>query len=118
MVLAPGAEGCTGDGLTLVPKTHAPVLTDLSPDAMAAVLAGISRLSLAVRQTCGLDDVEIQAHPADASGPDAHVHFHPVLHDNLHAILGGDRGEREMGEKDVLAIAEAMAHGVGLRSTS
>ena len=118
MVLAPGAEGCTRDSLTLVPKAHAQALTDLSPDVMAAVLAGLSRLSLAVRQTCGLDDVEIQAHPTDASGRDAHVHFHPVLHDNLRAILGGGRGEREMGEKDVLAIAEAMAHGVGLRSTS
>jgi diadenosine tetraphosphate (Ap4A) HIT family hydrolase len=113
VVLAPGAEHCTRNRLTLLPRVHVPVLTELPQAAMGDVLAGLSRLSLAVRTTCGVDDVAIQSHPADASHPDGHVHFHPVLHEKLRAIFGHDRGEHAMGEKDVLAIAEWMAHAGG-----
>jgi diadenosine tetraphosphate (Ap4A) HIT family hydrolase len=113
VVLAPGVGRCTRNGLTLVPKAHVPVLAELSPDAMAAVLAGLSRLSLAVRQTCGLADIEIRTHPAADEHRDEHLHFHPVLHDNLYAIRGDNRAERRMSDKDVLAIAEVMAHARG-----
>jgi len=113
VVLAPGAERCSRHRLTLLPKAHGAVLTELSPDAMVAVLAGLSRLSLAIRQTCGLDDIAIQPHHADPWDGEEHVHFHPFLHDNLRAILGDDPGEREITEKEVLAIAEAMEHSRG-----
>jgi diadenosine tetraphosphate (Ap4A) HIT family hydrolase len=113
VVLAPGVGGCARNGLTLLPKAHVPVLTELTPHAMTAVLAGLSRLSLAVRQTCGLDDLEIRTHPAVDERGDGHMHFHPVLHDNLYAIRGDGRGERALGEDDVLAIADAMAHARG-----
>jgi len=113
VVLGPGAERCSRNRLTLFPKTHAPVLTELSPDAMVAVLAGLSRLSLAIRQTSGLDHIAIQTHPADPWDGEEHMHFHPFIHDNLRTILGDDPGEREMTEEDLLAIAEAMVHSRG-----
>ncbi|HTZ07453.1 MAG TPA: hypothetical protein VMB72_00180 [Acidimicrobiales bacterium] len=59
--------------LTLVPRAHAAVLTDLDPGAMAGVLAGLARLSRAVRPT---DRLDISAHLG--AGGD-HVHFHPTL---------------------------------------
>jgi len=110
VVLAPGAERCTRNSLTLVPRAHAPLLTELSAADMADVLAGLSKLSLAVRRTCGLHDVEIQTHPADVSGREGHVHFHPVLSGRLRSDLIGDIGEREVDEKMILAIADSMAH--------
>ena len=115
VVLAPGVGSCSRTGLTLLPRAHVPVLSELAPDAMASVLAGLSRLSRAVRQTCGLDDLAIHTHPADGPDLEGHLHFHPVLHDNLYAIHGDHRGEHEMGERDVRAIGEALAHApVGL----
>jgi len=110
VVLAPGAERCTRNSLTLVPRAHAPLLTELSAHDMADVLAGLSRLSLAVRRACGLHRVEIQTHPADVSGRGGHVHFHPVLTGRLHDDVMGESGEREVDEKIVLAIADSMAH--------
>jgi diadenosine tetraphosphate (Ap4A) HIT family hydrolase len=110
VVLAPGVGSCSRTSLTLLPKTHVPVLAELSPDAMAAVLAGLSRLSRAVRRTSGLDDLTIKTHPADGPDRHGHLHFHAVLHDNLYAIHGDDRAEYEMGEREVRAISEAMAH--------
>ena len=110
VVLAPGVGSCSRTGLTLLPKAHVPVLAELSPSATAAVLAGLSRLTRAVRQTCGLDDLVIHTHPADDPDLVGHLHFHPVLHDNLYAIHGDDRAEHELEEHDVRAIGEAMAH--------
>jgi diadenosine tetraphosphate (Ap4A) HIT family hydrolase len=113
LVLAPGAERCARNRLTLLPKTHVSALTDLSPDAMVAVLAGLSKLSMVVRETCGLDDVDIHAHPADASRHHGHLHFHPAPADNPRALFGDARGEAEMGERDLVVIADALAHARG-----
>jgi diadenosine tetraphosphate (Ap4A) HIT family hydrolase len=110
VVLGPGSERCRRNNLTLVPKTHASLLTDLPPRAMADVLAGLSKLSLAVRTTCGWDEVEITTHPADISGQGGHVHFHPVLTGHPQAVPAGSPGEQEVGERVVLAIADAIAH--------
>ena len=110
VVLGPGSERCRRNNLTLVPKTHASLLTDLPARAMADVLAGLSKLSLAVRTTCGLDDVEITTHPADISGQGGHVHFHPVLTAYPQTVSNGNQREQEVGEEVVLAIADAISH--------
>lgn len=115
VVLAPGAERCTRNSLTLVPRAHARLLTELPARDMADVLAGLSKLSFAVRRSCGLHDVKIETHPADVSGRGGHVHFHPVLSGSRRSDLAGDMGEQELDDKMVLAIADSMAHaGVSL----
>jgi diadenosine tetraphosphate (Ap4A) HIT family hydrolase len=72
VLYAPGAAPCAPESLTLVPREHVANLTDLSPDDMAAVLAGLSRLA---READANEQFTIVTH-ADLDG--GHVHFHPT----------------------------------------
>lgn len=72
-LIVPAASGCPDSALTLVPRAHVAVLTDLDPGAMAAVLAGLTRIRGAMGP---VQDLHMTAHlDADA----AHVHFHPTV---------------------------------------
>lgn len=112
VVLAPGAARCARNTLTLLPKTHVAVLSELSPDAMASVLAGLTRLTVAVKEACASDEVAIRTHPKNEPGRHGHVHFHPVPKNSRQAVVGEQAG-REMTESTLLSIAEAMSHTPG-----
>lgn len=75
----PDADHGVRDGVTLLPKRHVATLAELRPEAMADVLAGLSKLSTTVRQASGRDAVEIRAHRCDG-GLD-HVHFDVMVPD-------------------------------------
>lgn len=72
VLYAPGAASCAPDSLTLVPREHVANLTELSPDGMAAVLAGLSMLAREVNPD---EQFTVVTH-ADLDG--GHVHFHPT----------------------------------------
>lgn len=77
VIVGPGAvRGALGT-YTLLPRAHVSVLSQLSGEDMAAVLAGLSRLSRYVKQESGATDVEIRAYPRHASSR-VHLHFHTV----------------------------------------
>jgi diadenosine tetraphosphate (Ap4A) HIT family hydrolase len=76
VVLAPGASPCGAQHLTLVPKSHADVLAQLGPRHGAAVLAGLSRVSLALRKSAGMEEVSVAAHPTLPASCGEHLHFH------------------------------------------
>jgi diadenosine tetraphosphate (Ap4A) HIT family hydrolase len=71
VLLEPGAASCAPDSLTLVPRAHVAVLTELSPDDMAGVLAGLSRLA---RDVPPMEQFTVVTHTELDGG---HVHFHP-----------------------------------------
>ncbi len=104
-VLVPDADHCAGS-LTLVPKNHVPVLTELEPEIMADVLAGLSTLMLAVRQTYGLNDVEIRTHHSEVPGRGGHVHFHPILTNTSLTVAAKHDAEREVAR----VLTEANTH--------
>ena len=79
--------------LTLVPKTHVSVLTDLSPDEMAAVLAGLSRTVLSLKQTYKVQDVQVRARPGVLPEADPHLRF-----DLVPKGVGTSRREEARGE--------------------
>jgi diadenosine tetraphosphate (Ap4A) HIT family hydrolase len=61
--------------LTLVPKAHVSVVTQLPLQEMASVLAGLSSASDTLRRTSGSSSVSIRAH-SRVGGPDrGHLHF-------------------------------------------
>ena len=62
--------------MTLVPRSHADVLADLGPREGAAVLAGLSRVSLALRKEEARDELSVRAHPVVDGGRPGHLHFH------------------------------------------
>ena len=72
VLYAPGVASCAPESLTLVPRAHVAVLTELSDDGMAAVLAELSRLARTVTPT---EQFTVVTH-ADLDG--GHVHFHPT----------------------------------------
>jgi len=78
VLLAPGAGRCARNNLTLIPRSHVAVITELPAEEMTAVLAGLSKLSSLLRQAYGVDRVDIWAHPKNASRRAGHLHFHPV----------------------------------------
>ena len=72
VLFAPGAASCAPESLTLVPRAHVAVLTELSADGMAAVLAALSRLAGDVDPH---EQFTVITH-GDLDG--GHVHFHPT----------------------------------------
>jgi diadenosine tetraphosphate (Ap4A) HIT family hydrolase len=72
VLYAPGAAPCAPESPTLVPREHVANLAELSPDAMAAVLAGLSMLA---REVNSNEQFTVVTH-ADLDG--GHVHFHPT----------------------------------------
>jgi diadenosine tetraphosphate (Ap4A) HIT family hydrolase len=78
VLLSPGAARCARNQLTLLPRTHVSVLTEMPAREMTAVLAGLSRLSAVLRRVCGVDTVELWSHPKYPSRRAGHLHFHPA----------------------------------------
>jgi diadenosine tetraphosphate (Ap4A) HIT family hydrolase len=77
VVAGPGAPRCAGY-VTVVPRQHVSVLGQLPLPEMAAVLAGVSKVSESLRQETGAAGVEIRAHPRRSGGSGSHLHFHLV----------------------------------------
>jgi diadenosine tetraphosphate (Ap4A) HIT family hydrolase len=76
VVLAPGSSKCAAGHLTLLPRAHVALLTDLEPEDLASVLAGLSRLVRSLKEAYKVTEVEIRAHPRSPSGHHAHAHLH------------------------------------------
>ena len=68
---SPGLLG----GLTLVPRKHVRVLTELPSPEMAEVLAGLSSAAAALEKLPGVDRIEIHADTDDPAGEGEHVRF-------------------------------------------
>jgi len=82
VVLAPGASKCADGELTLLPRAHVSVLTELGSEDMASVLAGLSKLVRNLKQAEKMKDIEVSAHPAVvASERHNHLHFHLIPRD-------------------------------------
>ena len=64
-----------GRSLTLVPRAHVNVVTELPLPEMAAVLGGLSRASDLLRHNSGGAGVQINAHPSSARLGHGHLHF-------------------------------------------
>jgi diadenosine tetraphosphate (Ap4A) HIT family hydrolase len=78
VLLTSGVDWCARNNLTLMPKSHVEVITELPAEEMTAVLAGLSKLSSLLRQAYGVDRVDIWAHPKNPFRHTGHLHFHPV----------------------------------------
>jgi diadenosine tetraphosphate (Ap4A) HIT family hydrolase len=74
VVVARNATDNSRGHLTLLPRAHVSTLTELTPDDMASVLAGLAKLVLSIKWTQEAQDVEIRTHPRVRSHR-AHVHF-------------------------------------------
>ena len=72
VLFAPGVAPCAPDSLTLLPRAHIAVLTELSTEGVASVLAELSRFARAVTPT---EQFTVVTHTDRDSG---HVHFHPT----------------------------------------
>jgi diadenosine tetraphosphate (Ap4A) HIT family hydrolase len=102
VIVDPGQIGCADGNLTLVPRAHVSVLSELGSEDMAAVLAGLSRLLTAIKRASGATRVEVQAHPEHSSDP-THLHFHVVAE-------GTDAtSEGALAAEKVLDIMETMS---------
>jgi diadenosine tetraphosphate (Ap4A) HIT family hydrolase len=101
VVVGPGASRCARGHFTLVPRTHVSVLAELDAGEMAAVLAGLSKLSKAVKEVCGVADVDLWAHPLHAAGSRTHLHFH--------AATKSEEREESTNGCDSHAVAKVLA---------
>ena len=63
-----------GGYLTLVPKTHVGVITELPLPQMAAILAGLSRASDRMKGSAS-GGVQVRPHPSGSRRARGHVHF-------------------------------------------
>ena len=77
VIVGPGTVRGGLGTYTLLPTAHVSVLTELCAEDVAAVLAGLSKLSRYVKQQSGATDVEIRAYPRHASSR-VHLHFYSV----------------------------------------
>ena len=97
-LIGPVAAECPSSPLTLVPRAHVAVLTDLDPAAMAAVLAGLTRIKEAVGPA---DALHLFAH-LDAKA--AHVHVHPTV--STLQVVG--KAAKPVGRPDRSRLIETM----------
>ncbi|MGH9106467.1 MAG: HIT family protein [Acidimicrobiales bacterium] len=104
VVLKADAPRCSN--VTLVPREHVSVLTDLPGPEMALVLAGLSRTSNALRQEEGPCGVEVRAHPAGTSAQGGHLHFHLVPQPLDERATGKARAE---GPSVFASLAQAIS---------
>jgi len=102
VIVDPEGIGCAHGNLTLVPRAHVSVLSELGSEEMAAVLAGLSRLLTAIKRASQVTSVEVQAHPEHATEP-THLHFHVVAQGSDAAGAGAPPAEQ------VLDILQAMS---------
>ena len=77
VVFAPGAASCAPKSLTLVPRIHVAVLTELPAHGMADVLAGLSKLASTATR---VEQFKVVTHVEPTCG---HVHFHPMTNGGL-----------------------------------
>jgi diadenosine tetraphosphate (Ap4A) HIT family hydrolase len=95
--------------LTLVPRAHVNVVTELPLPEMAAVLAGLSRASDFLRHSSGGAGVRINAHPRSGRPADGHVHFQLGTTLAGTAQLGFESGPAE-GPSAFASLADAISH--------
>ena len=74
VVLAPDEEGGRYY-LTVMTTSHVSVLTDLTDEDMAGVLAGLSRVVHTIKRVFQVEDVQIRARPRPFSPSGGHLHF-------------------------------------------
>jgi len=101
VIVDPGQMCCPGGVLTLVPRSHVSVLSELDSAEMAAVLAGLSRLLGAMKRVSRGSRVELRAHPKRAV-EGTHLHFHAMDEGHDAAAEVGPHAEQVRG------ILEAM----------
>lgn len=77
VVLAPGADR-DPTYLTLVPKTHVAVVSELPPAEMAVVLGGLTSASELLRRTVGAPGVRIRPYPKSPQSGGNHLRFRLV----------------------------------------
>jgi diadenosine tetraphosphate (Ap4A) HIT family hydrolase len=95
-----------GGYVTLVPKTHVSVITELPLAQMAAVLAGLSRASDRMRGS-GAGGVNVRSHPSGSRRGRGHVHFNlmPVT------VPATERSEEMVNSSSAFAsLVEAISH--------
>ena len=82
-----------GRCLTLVPRAHVNVVTELPLPQMAAVLAGLSRASDVLRYSSGEAGVQVNALPHSGSPDGEHLHFQVAAVQLGKAFSGYERAE-------------------------
>ena len=78
VVLASGVSECAHGHMTVLPKAHVSVLTELTAEDMSSVLAGLSRLVQTIKEAQDAQDVQVVAHPELPERQHEHLHFHLV----------------------------------------
>jgi diadenosine tetraphosphate (Ap4A) HIT family hydrolase len=113
--------------LTLVPKAHVGVVTELPVQEMASVLAGLSSASDTLRRTSGSSSVHIRAHSRAGDLGRGHLHFQLVtdppanrqaadLFAGLVPVGGAPSGDEPVDSRPVddpsafASLAEAISH--------
>lgn len=96
----------TAGALTLVPRQHVSMLTDLPSPEMAAVLGGLSRATGWLRDESGPCRVEVRVHP-HGTRRSGHLHFHLVL-----TPVAGEQQPGVVAEAEPVfaSLSEATSH--------
>eukprot|EP00243_Klebsormidium_subtile_P007551 TRINITY_DN335_c0_g1_i2.p1 TRINITY_DN335_c0_g1~~TRINITY_DN335_c0_g1_i2.p1 ORF type:complete len:152 (+),score=20.24 TRINITY_DN335_c0_g1_i2:390-845(+) len=81
----------------LVPKTHAPFITDLSPEDTAQSLKELPRVAQAVQKAYGAEGISVaQNNGAPAGQVVFHVHFHIFPREKGDGLLKWSHGSKSM----------------------